>query len=65
MPITDTIVVLGNLGEFLGSIAVLATLVYLAVQTGNINRQIPAEALCALVDAMADINVAVSQKSRR
>lgn len=61
MAMTDMIGVLGDLGEFLGSIAVLATLVYLAVQTRNINRQSQAEARYAFVDAMADINIAIGQ----
>ncbi len=61
MPFSEQIAVLGNLGEFLGSLAVLVTLVYLAIQTRNINRQSQAEARYAFVEAMADINTTIGQ----
>ena len=38
MPLTEQIAVLGNIGEFLGSILVFVTLIYLAIQTQSINK---------------------------
>ncbi len=52
--------VLGNVGEFVASIAVLVTLIYLAVQTRQINLQSQAEARYAFVDAMAEINMVIA-----
>jgi len=39
MDLVSTAQVLGNLGEFFGSIAVLATLIYVAVQVSQLKRQ--------------------------
>lgn len=64
MPVSEQIAVLGNVGEFLGSIVVLVTLVYLAIQTRNINKQSQAEARYAFVNAMADINTAIGQSKQ-
>jgi len=64
MPFTEQIAILGNIGEFLGSIVVLVTLVYLAFQTRNINKQSQAEARYAFVDAMAEINTAIGQSKQ-
>lgn len=52
---------IGALAEVLGSVAVLVTLVYLAVQTRSINKQSQAEARYAFVDAMAEINTVIAQ----
>ena len=49
------------IAELLGSIAVLATLLYLAIQTRSINRQSQAEARYAFVDAMSEINTVIAQ----
>ena len=64
MPWSELVAVLGNLGEFLGSILVLVTLIYLAIQTHSINRQSQAEARYAFVDSMADINVGIAQSKQ-
>jgi hypothetical protein len=40
MSVMDTVQLLGNLGDFIGSIAVLATLIYLAVQVRQAKRQL-------------------------
>ena len=52
---------LGAMGEVLGSLLVLATLIYVAIQTRNINKQSQAEARYAFVDAVADINMVIAQ----
>jgi hypothetical protein len=52
---------IGAVGELLGSVLVLLTLVYLAVQTRSINRQTKAETLYTFVAAMADINLHIAQ----
>ena len=64
MPLTEQIAVLGNIGEFLGSVLVFVTLIYLAIQTRSINKQSQAEARYAFVDAMADINVAIGSSKQ-
>lgn len=64
MPLSELVAVLGNIGEFLGSILVFVTLVYLAIQTRNINRQNQAEARYAFVESMADINVGIAQSKQ-
>lgn len=64
MPLTEQIAVLGNIGEFLGSILVFVTLIYLAIQTRSINKQSQAEARYAFVDAMADINVGIGSSKQ-
>ena len=64
MPFTEQIAVLGNIGEFLGSVLVFVTLIYLAIQTRNINKQSQAEARYAFVDAMAEINVGIGQSKQ-
>lgn len=52
---------LGALGELLGSLTVVVTLVYLAVQTRSINKQSKAEARYAFVEAMGEINMVIAQ----
>ena len=64
MPLTEQIAVLGNIGEFLGSILVFVTLIYLAIQSRSINKQSQAEARYAFVDAMADINVGIGSSKQ-
>ena len=64
MPLTEQIAVLGNIGEFLGSILVFVTLIYLAIQTRSINKQSQAEARFAFVEAMADINVGIGSSKQ-
>jgi hypothetical protein len=64
MPLSELVAVLGNIGEFLGSILVFVTLVYLAIQTRNINKQSQAEARYAFVESMADINVGIAQSKQ-
>ena len=44
MPPSEQIAILGNIGEFLGSILVCVTLIYLAIQSRSINKQSQAEA---------------------
>ena len=51
----------GAMGELLGSVTVLITLIYLAIQTRSINRQSQAEARYAFVDAMGEINMVIVQ----
>ena len=51
----------GAMGELLGSVTVLITLIYLAIQTRSINRQSQAEARYAFVDAMGVINMVIAQ----
>jgi hypothetical protein len=55
---------LGAIGEVLGSILVLATLVYVAIQTRDLNKQSQAEARYAFVDAVADINMIIAQNKQ-
>lgn len=52
---------LGAVGELLGSLLVLVTLIYLAVQTRGISRQSRAEARYAFVDAVGEINMAIAR----
>jgi hypothetical protein len=52
---------IGALGELLGSITVLITLIYLAIQTRSINKQSKAEARYAFVDAVGEINMVIGQ----
>jgi hypothetical protein len=52
----ELITVLGNLGEFIGSIAVLVTLVYLARQMKQNNRSQSAESYNTVVQGFNDIN---------
>jgi len=52
---------LSAVAELLGSIAVVATLLYLAIQTRSINKQSQAETRYAFVDAMAQINTVIAQ----
>lgn len=60
MSFVEQTAVLGSLGEFIGSITVLVTLIYLAIQTRQINLQGRAEARYAFVDAMAEINMVIA-----
>ena len=64
MPLSELFAMLGNIGDFLGSFLVFVTLVYLAIQTRNINKQSQAEARYAFVDSMADINVGIAQSKQ-
>ena len=54
---------IGAVGELLGSAVVLVTLVYLAIQTRNINKQSQAEARYAYVEAMAEVNMVIAQST--
>jgi hypothetical protein len=53
----------GASAELLGSLLVLVTLIYLAIQTRSINRQLKAEARYAFVDAVGAINLSIAQNS--
>jgi hypothetical protein len=55
---------IGAIGELTGSVVVFATLLYLAVQTRNINKQSQAEARYAFVNAMSEINLVVAQSKQ-
>ncbi len=57
---TLTIQDLGALGEFFGSIAVLATLIYLALQTRQNTAAIGAQLDAARIDAILTINLAAA-----
>ncbi len=57
---TLTIQDLGALGELLGSIAVLATLVYLALQTRQNTMAISAQLDAARLGSVSDLNLAVA-----
>ncbi len=57
---TLTIQDLGALGELLGSVAVLATLVYLALQTRQNTMAIAAQLDAARIIAVQDINLATA-----
>jgi hypothetical protein len=61
MSFSEQIAILGNAGEFIGSLVVLFTLIYLSIQTRNINRQSQAEARYAFVESMAQINMTIGQ----
>ena len=52
---------IGAVGELLGSVTVLLTLIYLAIQTRSINKQSKAEARYAFVEAMGEINMVIAQ----
>lgn len=54
---------LGAIGELLGSLLILVTLVYLAIQTRSISKQNQAEARYAFVEAMAEINMVIAQST--
>ncbi len=54
---TLTIQDLGALGEFLGSIAVLATLIYLALQTRQNTMAIGAQLDAAQISSVLDLNL--------
>lgn len=64
MPISELFATLGNVGEFIGSLVVMVTLVYLSIQTRNINRQNQAEARYAFVDSMAEINMCIGHSKQ-
>ena len=55
-----TIQDLGALGELLGSVAVLATLVYLAMQTRQNTLAISAQLDTARLDSVGNLNLAVA-----
>ena len=52
---------LGAVGEALSTLLVLATLIYVAIQTRDLNKQSQAEARYAFVDAVSDINMVIAQ----
>jgi hypothetical protein len=52
---------LGAIGELLGSVLVLITLIYLAIQTRGINKQ--AKARYAFVDTVAQFNMNIAANS--
>jgi hypothetical protein len=52
---------IGASGELLGSLLVLATLIYLAIQTRSINKQAKADARYAFVNAVGEINMSIAQ----
>jgi hypothetical protein len=54
---------LGAIGELLGSLVVLVTLVYLAIQTRSLNKQSQAEARYAFVEAVGQINMIIAQST--
>ncbi len=60
---TLTIQDLGALGELLGSVAVLATLVYLALQTRQNTMAIAAQLDAARLDASLTVNLALANSS--
>ena len=64
MPISELLAILGNAGEFIGSLVVLVTLIYLSIQTRNINRQSQAEARYAFVESMAEINMCIAHSKQ-
>lgn len=64
MPISELLAILGNAEEFIGSLAVLVTLVNLSIQTRNINRQSQAWARCAFVESMAEINMTIGRSKQ-
>jgi hypothetical protein len=55
---------MGAVGELLGSLLVLVTLVYLAIQTHSIKKQMKAEARYNFVASMADINLHIAQNTQ-
>ena len=57
---TEWIELLGNLGEFVGSIAVLATLVYLAVQVRQTRDVVVASTHQARSDSGRDITLSMA-----
>ncbi len=57
---TLTIQDLGALGDFFGSIAVLATLIYLALQTRQNTLAISAQLDAARLDSVGNLNLAVA-----
>ena len=52
---------LGNLGEFLGGLAVLVSLLYLALQIRQNTRTVRSAAQQAWVSALSDINMLVAE----
>lgn len=52
---------IGAVGELLGSLLVIITLIYLAIQTRSINKQSRADARYAFVESMGDINLSIAQ----
>ena len=64
MPMPELLSILGNTGEFISSLVVLITLVYLSIQTRNINRQNQAEARYAFVESMSEINMTIAHSKQ-
>lgn len=58
MDLLSTAQILGNLGEFFGSIAVLATLIYVAVQVSQLKQQVRMQATFNRGEAARDILLA-------
>ena len=52
---------IGAVAELIGSITILATLIYLSIQTRSISKQSQAEARYNFVDASAEINMTIAQ----
>ncbi len=55
---------LGNYGEFIGAIAIVVTVIYLAVQLKQYSASVRASACQAWVAANVDINVAMSNPAQ-
>ena len=55
---------IGAVAEFIGSITILATLIYLSIQTRSIRKQSQAEARYNFVDASAEINMSIAQNKQ-
>lgn len=55
--------VLGNIGEFVGSIAVLVTLIYLALQVRQNTLQMKASSHQAISDSLNHINILFAENS--
>ena len=62
MDMVTTAQVLGNIGEFLGSIGVIATLIYLAIQIRQNTDATNRTAFQDLVNAQAEFNKAASTR---
>ena len=63
MNLLDVSQILGNFGEFVGSIGVLATLAYLAVQIRQNTRATQAASHHAITDSLNQGNIAVAQNA--
>ena len=61
MNLTDVSQVLGNFGEFVGAIGVVATLAYLAVQIRQNTRETQSASHHAITDSINQGNIAIAQ----